>query len=94
MLQHAYSRWIEDWENRLCFRTNNRVVRPFDWGSEWTSNWPTNGTVHLNGQGEVEFLREINRRAIDHSDAFYGYESPRDFVLKDGRLTFTSAVHT
>lgn len=94
MLQHAYSRWIEDWENRLCFRTNNRVVRPFDWGSEWTSNWPTNGAVHLNGQGEVEFLREINRRAIDHSDTFYGYESPRDFALKDGRLTFTSAVHT
>ncbi len=94
MLQRAYSKWIEDRENRLCFRTNNRVVRPFDWGSEWVSNWPTNGTMHLNGQGEVEFLRDINLRAIDDSDAFFGYQSPRDFQLRGDRLTFTSAVNT
>lgn len=94
MLQRAYSQWIEERENRLCFRTNNRVVRPFEWGSEWVSQWPTNGIVHLNGQGEREYLSEINRRAVEDSDAFFGYEAPRDFELREGRLTFRSAVET
>ncbi len=31
---------MKDWENRLCFRATNRVVRPFDWGLEWTGDWP------------------------------------------------------
>lgn len=94
MFQRAYSKWIEDRENRLCFRTNNRVVRPFEWGSEWVEKWPTNGVVHLNGQGERDFLREANLRAIADSEEFFGYEPPRDFQLNDNRLTFTSAIET
>lgn len=94
MLQRTYSKWIEDRENRLCFRTNNRVVRPFEWGSEWVAKWPTNGVIHLNGQGEHDFLREINLRAIEDSEAFFGYEAPRDFALSEDHLTFTSAVDT
>ncbi|MCC7343220.1 MAG: alpha/beta hydrolase family protein [Bryobacterales bacterium] len=94
MFHRAYSQWIEDRENRLCFRTNNRVVRPFEWGSEWVSQWPTNGIVHLNGQGDREYLSAINRRAVEDSDAFFGYEAPHDFKLNDGRLTFRSAVET
>ena len=39
-MRTLYRRWMEDWENRLCFRTNNRVVRPFEWGLDWAHNWP------------------------------------------------------
>ena len=31
---------MHDWENRLCSRATNRVVRPFEWGLEWTRDWP------------------------------------------------------
>ena len=39
-MRTLYRRWMEDWENRLCFRTNNRVVRPFEWGLDWAQDWP------------------------------------------------------
>jgi hypothetical protein len=31
---------MHDWETRLTTRDNNRVVRPFEFGSEWTAEWP------------------------------------------------------
>src|SRR5262249_55310704 len=30
-----YGRWIDRWERRLAGRDTNRVVRPFEWGTEW-----------------------------------------------------------
>ena len=39
-MRERYRRWIYDWESRLTSRDNNRVVRPFDWGLEWTRHWP------------------------------------------------------
>ena len=33
MIKKAYSQWMNKWENQLCFRSTDRVVRPFDW---WT----------------------------------------------------------
>jgi len=32
------------WELDLATRSTDRVVRPFDWGLEWTRNWP----IHSN----------------------------------------------
>jgi hypothetical protein len=94
MLHRLYSNWIEKREVYLCTRSTDRVVRPFEWGTEWLKSWPTNGNCHLNGQGELQFLRDANLLAIRNSDQFFGYDSPRDFRLEGNRLTFTSPVQT
>lgn len=93
-MRRLYRRWIEDWENNLCFRTNNRVVRPFDWGLEWTSDWPCTREHPKNGHDPEAYLRKLNAVALDGSDRFYGYDPPSDFRLTDGILRFTSAVQT
>lgn len=86
---------MQDWENSLCFRSNNRVVRPFEWGDEWAARWPTARRHHRNGDDAESYLRAMNRLAIEHSEEFFAYESPKDFRLDDKNiLRFTSPVHT
>ena len=29
------ARFFHAWEHRLAFATKDRVVRPFDWGTDW-----------------------------------------------------------
>lgn len=93
-MKKLYSRWMSDWENRLCFRATNRKVRPFDWGLEWTKFWPTTLDVPMNGHHPHEYLRELNEAAIGSSEAFFAYETPKDFRLNGNLLQFTSFVHT
>ncbi|MGB9083545.1 MAG: abhydrolase domain-containing 18, partial [Terriglobales bacterium] len=35
-----YAQWMYDWETQLTRVDNNRIVRPLDWGLDWTHNWP------------------------------------------------------
>ncbi len=35
-----YARWMYEWETRLTSVDNNRVVRPLEWGLDWTHGWP------------------------------------------------------
>lgn len=94
-MKRLYGRWMERWENRLCFRANNRVVRPFEWGLEWSDRWQFEGRTPRNGHPPEEFFLELNQAALTASDSFYGYDTPRDFALDaNGVLRFTSAVHT
>jgi dienelactone hydrolase len=93
-MKTAYARLMRNWENRLCFRATNRVVRPFEWGLEWTRNWPCTRRCHQNGHDPEAYLRALNKLGVAHSHEFFGYEKPTDFRL-DGRLVrFTSPVHT
>ena len=93
-MRTAYRRWMEDWENRLCFRTNNRVVRPFDWGLEWSKHWPCAQDQPRNGHDPESWLRDLNRAGIDCSDRFFSYDRPTDWRLEGDLLKFTSAVPT
>ena len=91
------------WETRLNARDNNRVMRPLEWGLEWTRSWPCrNGCA----QGEPEqLLGELNGRILRESDDFFSYQTPVDFRLERGTpstvdrqpstfLRFTSPVAT
>lgn len=89
-----YGRRMTEWENRLAFRTNNRVVRPFDWGMEWAHRWPIARRMPRNGHDPEAYLRVLNREAIAHSEDFFAYEKPRDFRLEGDMLRFTSAAET
>src|SRR5260221_4436750 len=108
-MKKFYSKYMFDWETRMTTRDTNRIVLPFDWGIEWTRDFP----VPIAAQGpsgddydsaaEAYFI-ELNKQIIANSDAFYSCETPTDFALisrmvpgesKPSQfLQFTSPVHT
>jgi len=93
-METLYGRWMLAWENRLCSRATNRVVRPFEWGLEWTRRWPVAERFPRNGHDPEAYLRLLNRAALEASDDFFNYQPPRDFSLDGNLLRFTSFVET
>jgi len=89
-----YTRWMNQWEERLCFAATNRVARPFDWGLEWAAEWPVAPRIPHNGCSPRDWLVKLSRAAIEHSDEFYQHRTPSDFHLKGKLLRFTSPVKT
>src|ERR1700716_4173273 len=83
-----YAQWMYDWETRLTSVDNNRVVRPLDWGLDWTSSWPgRNGGPPGQGLGQgsrdlLEYFSRFNDRIVQASDDFYSYQKPSDFRLE------------
>jgi len=61
-MRKLYARWMYDWEDRLCSRATDRMVRPFDWGLEWTRDWPVSLQNPQNGHDSHSYLRLLNRR--------------------------------
>jgi hypothetical protein len=79
-MRQRYQKWMHDWEFRLTTRDTNRIVRPFEWGNEWTLGWPgTNG--HRPSSLETSF-HELNRHIVAHSDDFFSYRTPTDFRIE------------
>jgi hypothetical protein len=89
-----YRDWIYAWETRLNGRDTNRVMRPLDWGIEWTGDWPGVNGARNTAANPAAYFAELNRQVVCHSDEFYSYQTPSDFRLKDDFLLFTSPVHT
>jgi hypothetical protein len=77
-----------DWETRLTTRDTNRVVRPFEWGVEWTRGWPEmngSGAGIENGSLETQFHR-LNQHLVASSDDFFAYRTPGDFRLETRKV--------
>ncbi len=87
-MRTLYARWMYDWENRLCSVSTNRVVRPFDWGLEWTRELPSAPAV--NGADPYQYLNAFNDAALATPEQFFDYETPNDFRLEGDLLRFTS----
>jgi hypothetical protein len=89
-----YARWIDNWERKLASRDTNRVVRPFDWGTEWLHSvgFPA-CPAEANGDAAACVSRFVAEAMAD-SDRFYSYAPVQDYQLCDGKLTFTSPVAT
>jgi len=86
-MRTLYQRWICDWETRLTTRDTNRVVRPFEWGVEWTRAWPqVNGNYPVSSEQHERYLHELNRSIIAGSDSFFAYRTPEDFRLERRRV--------
>jgi dienelactone hydrolase len=79
-----YAKWMYDWETRLTSVDNNRVVRPMDWGLDWTGNWPgrNGGPASQNNSDLLDYFAKFNERIIRDSDNFYSYQTPADFWLE------------
>ena len=91
---HGYRTWMERWENELCSRANDRVNRPFEFGLEWSKEWPCARDFAYPGESPVEYLVELNRRAIGNSEQFFGYKAPDCFELNGEWLEFHSGVES
>jgi dienelactone hydrolase len=83
-MRTRYQQWMFDWETRLTSVDNNRVVRPLDWGIEYSQNWPCrNGCAPGQVPADPErYLADYNRRIVANSDEFYSYQKPSDFRLE------------
>jgi dienelactone hydrolase len=79
-----YAQWMYDWETRLTSVDNNRVVRPLDWGLEWTAHWPgrNGGPAGQSPRDLLEYFTRFNDHIIQSSDAFFSYQRPADFRLE------------
>jgi hypothetical protein len=92
LLRDWYGRRMNAWEMDLATRSTDRVVRPFDWGVDWTTGWPVQSA-----ESDPELrIRELNKLAIADSSRFFGYKPPEDFRFDAAAnaLQFTSAVNT
>ena len=92
-MRRRYRAYMERREDRLAARTTDRVVREFDWGIEWTRNWPCAAESDPADHDPATYLRLVNRAAA-RSAAFFEYETPSDFQCSGERLRFTSPVVT
>ena len=83
-MRRRYEKWMVDWETRLTMRDTNRVVRPFEWGLEWTKGWPgVNGHPPSPDHDSMEkFFHDLNHHIVTHSDEFFSYRTPADFRLE------------
>jgi hypothetical protein len=85
---------MEQWETDLATRDTNRVVRPFDWGTDWLHSigFPQ---IPADANGNSAYcLERFVAEALADSDRFFAYEPVHDYELAKSELTFTSAVHT
>jgi dienelactone hydrolase len=84
MIRSRYARWMNDWEYRLETRDSNRVVRPFDWGLDWTADFPGAASLPVSSSAEAQkkYFCELNDHLVAHSEEFFGYKTPTDFRLE------------
>jgi hypothetical protein len=82
-MRSRYQQWMFDWETRLTSVDNNRVIRPLEWGLEYTHAWPCrNGCAPGQMPSDPEeYLADYNRRIVANSDEFFSYARPVDFRL-------------
>lgn len=87
-MRKLWEKWMFAWETHLTTRDTNRIVRPLEWGIEWTRSWP-----HVNGNfpsaaGQLDnaqaerYYRHLNQLIVADSDRFFSYETPTDFHLE------------
>jgi len=89
-----YAYWMDRWERKLATRDTNRVVRPFEWGTEWLAEigFP-DCPAHANGDAAA-CLARFATEGVAQSDRFYSYAPAGDYRLQAGHLTFTSPVRS
>ena len=83
--------WVfHRWEHALANRTNDRVVRPFEWGRDWLSS------DHANlPETDAEALDAYAARAVANSERFFEVTPTSSYQLDAaGHLTFESQLTT
>ena len=81
------SRVFHQWERRLAAAATDRVIRPFEWGTDWLHDAAEAGS-------DGERIERWAASMLAESDRFYALEPTADYTLEGDRLTFPSAVRT
>lgn len=86
-----YARWIDRWERKLASVDTNRVVRPFEWGTDWLARlgFPCHPAE---ADGTATCVSRFVEQTLADSDRFYAYEPVGDYHLRENQLTFSSPV--
>ncbi|HEV7700379.1 MAG TPA: hypothetical protein VGO43_09140 [Pyrinomonadaceae bacterium] len=80
-------RYMHDRERYFAMRDDDRVVHPFEWGTEYI-------TDHANGDDPRKLFRDYSARTLENSDEFFFSPEVGDYKLNDNALTWTSGVVT
>jgi hypothetical protein len=87
-MRSLWEKWMYAWETSLTTRDTNRIVRPLEWGVEWTRSWPQ-VKRHFASPSELDnataerYFSELNRQIVQDSDRFFSYDIPTDFHVED-----------
>jgi hypothetical protein len=84
VLARAFHRW----ERRLAAAATDRIVRPFEWGTDWLQD-----DGHA-GLSDGERLERWSAAMLAESDRFFALEPCTAYALDGDRLTFPSAIRT
>jgi hypothetical protein len=80
-------RYMHNRERHFAMLNDNRVVRPFEWGTEFI-------TENANGDDPRRIFREYSQKVLANSDDFFYLPEITDYRLDGRQLTWTSAVET
>ncbi len=80
-------RYMHNRERYHAMLDDNRVVHPFDWGTEYI-------TDHPNGDDPRRLFSEYSRNTLEHSEDFFISPEIADYHLEDDHLTWTSGITT
>src|SRR5471032_2995871 len=84
-------RYMHARERHFAMLDNNRVVQPFDWGTEYISD-------HANGGDPRKLFSEYSRNMVANSEEFFFSPEISDFKFEisdtENRLTWTSGIET
>src|SRR5204862_2998101 len=80
-------RYMHNKEREHAMRDDNRIVRPFEWGTEYI-------TDHANGDDPRKLFSEYSKNTVANSEEFFCSPEISDFKLNDDILTWTSGIAT
>jgi dienelactone hydrolase len=92
------ARFFHAWERRLAYATKDRLVRPFEWGTDWI------GAAEASGSADLQVERWVDE-VMQDTPAFFHAPPTSDFAFTEARperrakgeggtLTFPSALTT
>ena len=88
-----FKRYMHNRERHYAMLNDNRVVRDFEWGTEFVEENP-NGENGENDDDPRRIFREHTKKVLADSDEFFFAPEIKDYRLNDEILTWTSAIET
>lgn len=84
-------RYMHNREREHAMRDDNRIVREFEWGTEFITEFVTGD---VNGDDPRKLFSAYSKNAIANSDDFFCSPEISDYKLDGVDLTWTSGIET
>ena len=80
-------RYMHKRERYFAMLNDNRVIRPFEWGTEFITNNP-------NGDDPRKLFADYAKKTVANSDGFFFSPEIENFDLNGDKLSWTSGIAT